>query len=129
MFTQKDKGTLKYMLARWHAFNMYALKYNCWKFKYLFYNMDEILCKCIGLNIHSYHKQHRKHHIEYLDNHSPNDIDWDMIFIGWHCSQTLNNIKPNNDGIQLMLSTVAYSEYTDIIIEKYDEFVEKYNIE
>lgn len=129
MFNKSERGTLKYMWARWHAFNMCALNLKCWRFSYIFYNIDEILCKCVGLDIHKWHKSHRRHHIEYLGKHSPDKINWDMIFIGWECSKLINDIKPNNSGMQLMLTTVAYPEYTDLIMQKYDEFVNKYNIE
>lgn len=128
MFSKKERNTLSYMFARWHAFNMIALNLKCWKFKYIFYDIDKIFCKLFGFDIREWHKKHSRHHIEYLDNHSPNDIDWDMVFIGWHCSQILNSIKPNNDGIQLMLSSIAYPDHIDFIMKKYEEFVEKYNI-
>lgn len=129
MFNKLERNTLSYMFARWHAFNMMALNLKCWKFKYIFYNIDEILCRLFGFNIHNWHKKHSKHHLDYLENHSPNKIDWDMVFIGWYCSKLLNDNKPNNDGVYLMLSSVAYPEYTDLIMEKYDEFIEKYNID
>lgn len=127
MFTLKERTSLKYIFAKWCAFNMVALKLKCWEFKYIFYNCDEFFMKLLhNNNYHEYHKQNSKHHIEYLNSHSPDKLNWKMLFLTWMANNTINTNNSNNiiSSMEtiLALTTIVYDVNSNIIKEEFDKF-------
>lgn len=47
MFNKNERATFKYTFAHWCAFQMTALNNNCWKFKYLFHDVEKPFLKLI----------------------------------------------------------------------------------
>ena len=47
MFYKTERSSFKYWFAYWYSFNMVALNQKCWKFKYLFYDMEKPFFKLI----------------------------------------------------------------------------------
>lgn len=127
MFTLKERTSLKYIFAKWCAFNMVALKLKCWEFKYIFYNCDEFFMKLLHNNkYHEYHKKHSKHHIEYLNNHSPGKLNYKMLFLTWMANNAINTNNSNNiiSSMETIMSltTIVYDVNSNIIKEEFDKF-------
>ena len=47
MFDKIERSSFKYWFAYWYSFNMVTLNQKCWKFKYLFYDMEKPFLKLI----------------------------------------------------------------------------------
>ena len=41
MFYKTERSSFKYWFAYWYSFNMVTLNQKCWKFKYLFHDMEK----------------------------------------------------------------------------------------
>lgn len=83
MFNKNERATFKYTFAHWCAFQMTALNNNCWKFKYLFHDVEKPFLKLIWnyKKVQKYHRFHNNHHIEnYFIQISKNkkcNFDWE----------------------------------------------------
>lgn len=87
MFNKEERSTFKYWFAHWCAFQMTALNLKCWKFKYLFHDIEKPWLMLLWKDykrVQKWHRNHSKHHIEY-----PNEyyIDWEAVVIDWECSR------------------------------------------
>lgn len=81
----KTKYTFKRWFAHLLAYNLVAINYNAWKFKYLFHDIDKPFMGLFFKDdfIKKYHRTHSKHHMEY---HKPHNIDYIAMVIDWECS-------------------------------------------
>lgn len=89
-FTKSDRSTWRYFWAHWCAFQMVAITLGVWKFKYLFHDWYKPWLKMFGMpyeKIQRFHRRHSKHHLEWLDGHSPANMDWISLIVDWECSQ------------------------------------------
>lgn len=85
-FYKKDRSTFRYWFAHWCSFNMTALNLNCWKFKYLFHDIEKPFLKLIYSyeKVQKIHRNNNKHHIEYFMKYGK--ADWEAMCIDWECS-------------------------------------------
>ena len=96
-FTKQERSSWRYYLAHWCAFQMVAITLGIWKFKYIFHDWYKPWMKMLGFKyetIQKFHKSHSNHHLEYLDNHSLEEIDWDAMIIDWECSRYTKEACP-----------------------------------
>lgn len=114
MFEEKDKSSFKYFFAHWCAYNMTALNLNCWKFKYLFHDIEKPWLKLFWgdyKKVRKWHREHNRHHITYKDK---NKIDWEAVVIDWECSR-----YTKRDSMK-----TAREQYEYFINEKYKDYEE-----
>lgn len=96
MFRKEEKATLKYCFAHICAYNMTALNLKCWKWKYLFHDMEKPILKFILRDydkVRKIHRKYNKHHITYKDK---SKIDWLAAVIDWECSRFTKLDAPMN---------------------------------
>ena len=87
MFSKKERSSFKYWFAHWCAYQMTALNLKCWKFKYLFHDIEKPWLKLIWHDyqrVRTWHRHHNRHHLTYKD---PLKIDWEAAVIDWECSR------------------------------------------
>lgn len=114
MFDKKDKSGFKYWFAHWCAYNMTALNLNCWKFKYLFHDIEKPWLKLFWgdyTKVRKWHREHNRHHWTYKDK---NKIDWEAAVIDWECSR-----YTKRDSMK-----TAREQYEYFINEKYKDYEE-----
>ena len=87
MFTKEERSTFPYWFAHWCAFNMTALNLKCWKFKYLFHDIEKpwlmLLWKDYN-RVQKYHRSYNRHHLEY---NGSKEYDFEAMVIDWECSR------------------------------------------
>lgn len=87
MFTKEERSTFPYWFAHWCAFNMTALNLRCWKFKYLFHDIEKpwlmLLWKDYN-RVQKYHRSHNRHHLKY---NGSKEYDFEAMIIDWECSR------------------------------------------
>ena len=87
MFDKTERSSFKYWFAHWCSFNMVALNQKCWKFKYLFHDMEKPFLKLIlpYKTLQKFHRFHNKHHPEYWtyvdEYYKPVVLDMPPIYI------------------------------------------------
>lgn len=127
-FNKEDRSTFPYWFAHWCAFNMVALNLKCWKFKYLFHDIEKpwlLLWYKYIMNyddaykhVQKWHRKHNKHHIEYYPKANR---DFAAMLIDWECSQFTKTTSPLNAveelEQQLQNGKITVIEYN--IIKKY----------
>lgn len=93
MFDKTERSSFKYWFAHWCSFNMVALNQKCWKFKYLFHDMEKPFLKLIlpYKTLQKFHRFHNKHHPEYYflqmgKYHKCDNYDYEATIIDWECS-------------------------------------------
>lgn len=83
---KKTKYTFKRWFMHWCAFQIIALKLNCWKISFLLHDIDKpfniFLLNDEELAIR--HKRKSKHHVEYYNN---NKYDYVGMIVDWECSR------------------------------------------
>ena len=87
MFSKKERASFSYWFAHWCAYNMTALNLKCWKFKYLFHDIEKPWLMLLWKDYDKVQKHHRlnsKHHLEYKNR---DKIDWEAMVIDWECSR------------------------------------------
>lgn len=86
-FSKEQRSSFTYWYYHWKAFNLTAFHLGCWKFKYLFHDIEKpwlmLLWKDYKL-VQIWHRAHNNHHIEYPHIF---DIDWEAVVIDWECSR------------------------------------------
>lgn len=75
-FEKKDRSTFAYWFAHWCAYQMTALNMKCWKFKYLFHDINIF---------HGIHKKYNSHHL--LSILCKHNGDWESMIVDWECSR------------------------------------------
>ena len=95
-FDRADRSSFSYWFAHWCAFNMTALNYKQWKFKYLFHDIEKPWLK-LFLNykkVQRIHNKHNKHHLLYYFIHE--DADWEAMIVDWECGRLTKQQCPRN---------------------------------
>lgn len=95
MFTKEERSSFKYWFAHWCAFQMTALDLKCWRFKYLFHDIEKPWLKLIlgdYKKVQQWHRYHNSHHLEYYYLH--NTADWQAMVIDWECSRFTKEASP-----------------------------------
>lgn len=88
-FTKADRSSFPYWFAHWCAFNMTALNLKCWKFKYLFHDIEKPWLRLFWEypKVQKWHREHNKHHIVYPIIHGKDTGDWEAMIVDWECSR------------------------------------------
>lgn len=99
-FTKKDRSTFPYWFAHYCAYNMVALNWGVWKWKYLFHDFEKpwllLWYKFIKTDnpykkVQQWHRAHNSHHIEYKGKK-----DYIGMLIDWEASQYTKQSSPRN---------------------------------
>ena len=117
MFTKEQKGTFKYTFAHWSAYQMTALNLGCWKFRFLFHDIDKPIMKMLGFKYETIRKWHRKHSKHHLSYKNIDKIDWFGVVIDWECSGYTKLDAPLNARQTFEMMKEKYSrnyEYEDL---------------
>lgn len=97
MFTRDERSSFKYWFAHWCAFQMTALNLKCWKFRFLFHDIEKpwlkLLWKDYG-KVQKWHRKHNSHHTEYFIEHDK--ADYLAMVIDWECSRFTKEVQPLN---------------------------------
>ena len=82
-----------YWFKHWKAFQLTAILLKCWKFKYLFHDIEKpFMCLFMDKeSVSKWHRTHRKHHVEYLDYRK---WDYEQMIIDWECARFTKVDKP-----------------------------------
>ena len=93
MFTKEERSGFKYWFAHWCAFQMTALNLKCWKFKYLFHDIEKPWLKLFLTydKVQHIHRTLNNHHLQYK---YPNRINWEAMVIDWECSRFTKEAAP-----------------------------------
>ena len=93
MFTRDERSSFKYWFAHWCAFQMTALNLKCWKFKYLFHDIEKPWLRLfMSYNkVQKFHRRNNTHHLQYKHQ---NKIDWEAMVIDWECSRFTKEAAP-----------------------------------
>lgn len=93
MFTKEERSSFKYWFAHWCAFQMTALNLKCWKFKYLFHDIEKPWLKLFLTydKVQNLHRTLNNHHLQYK---YPNRINWEAMVIDWECSRFTKEAAP-----------------------------------
>ena len=117
MFDKTERSSFKYWFAHWCSFNMVALNQKCWKFKYLFHDMEKPFLKLIlpYKTLQKFHRFHNKHHPEYYflqmgkyhkcDNYDYEATIYDQRHSGANCPGVYNAYPVNMSPVKLDASS------------------------
>jgi hypothetical protein len=95
-FNQDKRSSFAYWYYHWKAFNLTAFHLGCWKFKYLFHDIEKpwlMLFWRSYIRVQCYHRVHSNHHLEY---EYQDKIDWEALVIDWECSRFTKYASPRN---------------------------------
>lgn len=122
MFTKEERSGFKYWFVHWCAFQMTALNLKCWKFKYLFHDIEKPWLKLIFgdyKEVQTIHRNHNKHHIQYWFKQKFNDnkVDWEAMVIDWECSRFTKEAAQLNarETLEMEVKQMRENYPTDII--------------
>lgn len=89
MFTKEERGKFGYTFAHWCAFNMTALNLRCWRFRFLFHDVEKPFLRIFlpYEKVQKIHRGHSRHHIEYIKNGHITEADWLSLVIDWESSR------------------------------------------
>ncbi len=85
----------KYWHKHWHAFQVTAMRYKCWKFRFLFHDIEKPFLQ-IFLKHNTVSKLHRRitrHHAEFI---FPKYRDYLGMVIDWECASLTKSDKQLN---------------------------------
>lgn len=105
MFTKEDRAKFPYWFAHWCAFNMTALNLGCWKFKYLFHDIEKPWLMLLWRDykrVQQWHRKHNRHHMEY-----PGEWDAEGMVIDWECSRFTKSASP-------MTARETFTHFVDV---------------
>ena len=113
LFGEERKSKWDYFFAHWCAYQMVALKWGMWKFRFLFHDIEKPFLRMFlpYKYVRKFHRKYHRHHISYRN---PNRIDWLGLAIDWECSMLTKKAQPMNCAL--------YAQY---MMEKYPEHKEK----
>lgn len=116
MFSKAERSGFKYWFAHWCAFNMTALNLRCWKFKYLFHDIEKPWLKLILRDykkVQKWHREHNSHHLEYFIKHKK--ADWEAMVIDWECSRFTKEACPLDAKGELANQVDKHPEIRDVL--------------
>lgn len=107
-FGKNERSSFNYWFNHWLAFNLVAMKYHCWKFRFLFHDIEKPWMKLFMRDykkVQKWHREHNKHHITYFMRQLVirNEIYADFLgmVIDWECSRYTKIGSPLNAKDQL----------------------------
>lgn len=92
-YDKTERSTFKYWLAHYCAYQYVALKYHCWRLKYIFHDIEKPWLR-LFLPYQTVQKIHRKIHSHHPDNKLYIDIDFEGVIIDWECSRFTKTDSP-----------------------------------
>lgn len=93
-FNREERSTFKYWFAHWCAYNMTALVYHCWKFKYLFHDIEKPWLRLVMSyeRVQRLHRMHNRHHPQCRCG--VYKLDYEAMLIDWECSRFTKIASP-----------------------------------
>lgn len=127
MFTKEERSSFKYWFAHWCAFQMTALNLKCWKFKYLFHDIEKPWLKLFLTydKVQYIHRTLNNHHLQYK---YPNRIDWEAMVIDWECSRFTKEAAPLTARETMMMKIRKDSSLKHILLTNMLPILDKYKI-
>lgn len=127
MFTKEERSSFKYWFAHWCAFQMTALNLKCWKFKYLFHDIEKPWLKLFLTydKVQHIHRTLNNHHLQYKH---PNRIDWKAMVIDWECSRFTKEAAPLTARETMMMKIRKDSSLKHILLTNMLPILDKYKI-
>ena len=127
MFTKEERSGFKYWFAHWCAFQMTALNLKCWKFKYLFHDIEKPWLKLFLTydKVQHIHRTLNNHHLQYK---YPNRIDWEAMVIDWECSRFTKEAAPLTARETMMMKIRKDSSLKHILLTNMLPILDKYKI-
>lgn len=95
-FSKEQRSSFTYWYYHWKAFNLTVFHLGCWKFKYLFHDIEKPWLMLFWKDykkVQTWHRVHNIHHIEYKYK---DKIDWEAVVIDWECSRYTKFAAPRN---------------------------------
>ena len=107
-FEKKDRSTFAYWFAHWCAYQMTALNMKCWKFKYLFHDIEKPWLKLFFnyKTVQKIHNKYNSHHL--ISTLCGYTGDWEAMIVDWECSRFTKQNSPLNAAEQYN------KEFTDL---------------
>ena len=127
MFTKEERSSFKYWFAHWCAFQMTALNLKCWKFKYLFHDIEKPWLK-LFLTYDKVQHIHRTLNNHHLQQKHPNRIDWEAMVIDWECSRFTKEAAPLTARETMMMKIRKDSSLKHILLTNMLPILYKYKI-
>lgn len=127
MFTKEERSSFKYWFAHWCAFQMTALNLKCWKFKYLFHDIEKPWLKLFLTydKVQNLHRTLNNHHLQYK---YPNSIDWEAMVIDWECSRFTKEAAPLTARETMMMKIRKDNSLKHILLTNMLPILDKYKI-
>lgn len=127
MFTKEERSSFKYWFAHWCAFQMTALNLKCWKFKYLFHDIEKPWLKLFLTydRVQHMHRTLNNHHLQYKH---PNRIDWEAMVIDWECSRFTKESAPLTARETMMMKIRKDNSLKHILLTNMLPILDKYKI-
>lgn len=127
MFTKEERSSFKYWFAHWCAFQMTALNLKCWKFKYLFHDIEKPWLKLFLTydKVQHIHRTLNNHHLQYKH---PNLIDWEAMVIDWECSRFTKEAAPLTARETMMMKIRKDNSLKHILLTNMLPILDKYKI-
>ena len=94
MFSKEERSSFAYWFAHWCSYNMTALNLKCWKFKYLFHDIEKPWLMLLWKDykrVQKWHREHNRHHLEY---NGKKGFEWEAMVIDWECSRFTKEASP-----------------------------------
>lgn len=126
-FDPSERSSFNYWHNHWLAYNLVAIKLKCWKWKYLFHDIEKPWLKLFlpYKKVQKFHRKYHKHHLEYRN---PNKIDWEAMMIDWECGRFSKNNSPRTCREQVEeLKTKKPNKY-QMVKEHLIPLCDKFNI-
>ena len=127
MFTKEERSSFKYWFAHWCAFQMTALNLKCWKFKYLFHDIEKPWLRLFLPydRVQHIHRTSNNHHLQYK---YPNRIDWEAMVIDWECSRFTKEAAPLTARETMMMKIRKDNSLKHILLTNMLPILDKYKI-
>ena len=127
MFTKEERSNFKYWFAHWCAFQMTAINLRCWKFKYLFHDIEKPWLKLFLPydKVQHIHRTLNNHHLQYKH---PNRIDWEAMVIDWECSRFTKEAAPLTARETMMMKIRKDNSLKHILLTNMLPILDKYKI-
>lgn len=97
-FTKSERAGFGYWFSHWCAFQLTALRLGCWKFRFLFHDIEKPWLRLFlpYEKVQKIHRKRSRHHLEYFRNHTAEQVDWLAMVIDWECSPLTKWDAPRN---------------------------------
>ena len=127
MFTKEERSSFKYWFAHWCAFQMTALNLKCWKFKYIFHDIEKPWLKLFLTydKVQNLHRTLNNHHLQYK---YPNRIDWEAMVIDWECSRFTKEAAPLTARETMMMKIRKDSSLKHVLLTNMLPIIDKLKI-